>query len=185
MRKLSLIYLLFFFIFAVLNVTVSAENIHFSDYLYKFKTEKVLEKDKTFENGYYRDNENENFWTSKVDVFYYPDVQNPLKFAQEADKRIESNERDVLLKFVQNKKQSIAVISYLENGIGRDGNFFIYNIYKYEKHPKRGMMVMRYAQKYVFNTNEDISKIGQEIRKINNDYIERIIVTTIPEINKK
>ena len=39
---------------------------------------------------------------------------------------------------------------------------------------------MRYVKKYMFNSNEEISKIGQEIRQINNDYMERMIITDIP-----
>ncbi len=170
MRKILFYGCFLLVIIVLLGGNVLAESIHFGDYIYKPKSE----------NQYYKENESPENWTSKIDVFYYPEISNPLKYAADEDKRIEDNEKCVLLKFVQNKKQSIALISYLENGIERDGNFFAYNIYKYQKHPKKGIVVMRYVKKYMFNSNEEISKIGQEIRQINNDYMERMIITDIP-----
>lgn len=158
-------------VFIILGSNVLAESIHFGDYIYKPKVE----------NQYYKDNETPETWTSRIEVFYYPEISNPLKYASDEDKRIEDNEKCVLLKFIQNKKQNIALISYLENGIERDGNYFAYNIYKYQKHSKKGIVVMRYVKKYMFNSNDEISKIGQEIRKVNNDYMERMIITDIPE----
>lgn len=47
---------------------------------------------------------------------------------------------------MQNKKKDVAIISYLENVVQDDKTFFIYNIYKYEKHPKKGMMILRFAK---------------------------------------
>ena len=170
MRKILFYCCFLLLAFCLWGGSVLAENIHFGDYIYKPKSD----------NRYYKDNETPESWTSKIDVFYYPEISNPLKYAQDEDKRIEDNEKCVLLKFIQNKKQSVALISYLENAIERDGNFFAYNICKYQKHPKKGIVVMRYVKKYMFNSNEEISKIGQEIRQINNDYMERMIITDIP-----
>ena len=119
-----------------------------------------------------------------IGIYYYPEISNPLKFAADTDKRIESKENFLLLKFVQNKKQDIAVISYLENIAQNDKTYFIYNIYKYEKHPKKGMMVLRFAKKYVFNTKDEITKIGHEVKAINDEYMEKIIVSPIPPVVK-
>ena len=71
----------------------------------------------------------------------------------------------------------------MENVIQDDKTFFIYNnIYKYEKHPKKGMMILRFAKKYVFNSKEEITHIAQEVKAINNDYMEQIIISPIPQI---
>ena len=47
------------------------------------------------------------------------------------------------------------------------------------------MMVLRYAKRYNFLTDEDIKNIGLEIRKINNDYMEKIIASPIPPVSGK
>ena len=91
----------------------------------------------------------------------------------------------LLLKFIQNKKQDIAVISYLENIIQNDTTYFIYNICKYEKHPEKGTLVLKFAKKYVFNTKEEITKIARDIKAVNNDYMEQMIILQIPEIVEK
>jgi hypothetical protein len=151
---------------------VVAESINFGDFLY-------IKKENS--NQYFKANETDSNWTSKIETFYYPEVENPLKYAENQDKEIENNDKCVLLKFMQNKKQSVAIISYLENSIERDGKVFTHNICKYEKHPQKGMVIIRYAKKYYFNTEEEITSIGHEIRRINNDYMERMIITESPK----
>lgn len=182
MKKFWLFYLLLFFLFGILHQSVSAENIHFNNFIYTLNDSSFTGKDKVVENLYYKDNESVKFWTSLIGVFYYPQESNPLKFAQDKDNEIEANETCVLLKFVQNKKKDIAVISYLENGANNEQTFFIYNIYKYEKHPKKGMMVLRFAKKYVFNSKDEINKIAQDVKSINNDLMEQIIISPIPPV---
>ncbi len=182
MKKFWLFYFLMLFMFGILHQSVSAENIHFDNFVYSLQHSVFAHKDKIVENEYYKENESTEYWTSMVGIYYYPDVSNPLKFAQNKDNEIESRENSVLLKFVQNKKKEIAVISFLENGARKEQTFFIYNIYKYEKHPKKGMMVLRFAKKYVFNTNEEINQIAQEVKLINNDLMEQIIISPIPPI---
>lgn len=184
MRKFCLCYLFLFLVFLILSQAVKAENIHFNDDIYKLKASETLSGN-VIRNDYYKDNENPNFWTSMVEIKYYPDVTSPIKYSNDADKKIESDDKCVLLKFIQNKKNEIALISYLENGIQQDKTFFIYNIYKYEKHPKKGMMVLRFAKKYVFNTKEEIVKMANEVKTVNNDYMERLIISPIPPIVEK
>ena len=118
-------------------------------------------------------------------TFYYPEKNNPLKFAAEQDSEIEKKENLLLLKFIQNKKQDVAVISYLENIIQNNQTYFIYNICKYEKHPKKGTLVLKFAKKYVFNTKEEITKIAQDIKSVNDDYMEQMIILQIPQIVEK
>lgn len=182
MRKFLLFYLILFFMFGILHQSVNAENIHFNDSVYNLKYTDTAKEKTMVENEYFKANENKDYWTSMVGIYYYPEVSNPLKFAHDRDEEIESKENFVLLKFIQNKKQDVALISFLENGIQQNQTFFIYNIYKYEKHPKKGMMVLRYAKKYVFNTNDEITKIAQEVKAINNDLMEQLIISPIPPI---
>ena len=133
MRKIFPFYILLFSIFLILNQSVNAENIHFNDDVYDLKYSEITSKDKIVENEYYKVKENRGFWTSMVGIYYNPEISNPLKYAADVDKKIETSENLVLLKFMQNKKQDVAVISYLENVVQENGTFFIYNIYKYEK----------------------------------------------------
>lgn len=170
-------------VFLGLNLSVFAENIHFNDLIYKLKT---VDNDKTkIENEYYIDGENDESWTSKVEITYLPDISNPLKYASDIDKKVSADEKKLLLKFVQNKKLDIAVLSYLENEISEDCACFVYNVMKYEKHPDKGIMALRFAKKYTVNTNEDIQKVANEVKAINDDYMERIIISPIPPIVKE
>ena len=179
MKKL----LLFLFVILGLNLSALAENIHFNDLIYKLKT---VDKNGTkLENDYYIDGENDDFWTSKVEITYLPEVSNPLKYASEVDKKVSTDEKKLLLKFVQNKKLDIAVLSYLENEFNDDCACFIYQVLKFEKHPDKGIMVLRFAKKYKVNTNDDIQKVANEIKSINDDYMERIIISPIPPIVKE
>ncbi|MCM1338678.1 MAG: hypothetical protein NC191_03300 [Muribaculaceae bacterium] len=171
MKKFILFAICILFTSIILRNNVLAENIHFGEYLYKHRTQ----------NQYYKEGETPESWISKIEVYHYPEISNPLKYAQEKDREIESDEKCVLLKFIQSKKQNIAIISYLENGVELGGNYFAYNIYKYQKDTKKGIVALRYVKKYMFNSNDEIAKIGQEIRQINNDYMERMIITEIPE----
>ena len=43
-------------------------------------------------------------------------------------------------------------------------------------------MILRFAKKYVFNSKEEITHIAQEVKAINNDYMEQIIISPIPQI---
>ena len=179
MKKFLLSGLMFCFSF----LPVMAENIHFDEGIYKLKS--VDNDNSKIENEYYKDGENEDSWTSKVEIIYHPDVSNPLKYASDMDKKISTKENLLLLKFVQNKKLDIAVLTYFENELKDDCACFIYNVLKYEKHPDKGIMVLRFAKKYIVNSNEDIKRIANEVKLINDDYMERIIISPIPPIVKE
>lgn len=185
MRKLLPIYLLVSLIVFLIAQNVNAENIHFNDFIYTLKSTDISKHAEVIKNEYFKQNENKDFWTSSIDIFYYPEQNNPLKFAAKFDSEIEKQENLLLLKFIQNKKQDIAVISYLENIIQNDKTYFIYNICKYEKHPKKGTLVLKFAKKYVFNTKEEITKMAQDIKTVNDDYMEQMIILPIPQIVEK
>lgn len=40
------------------------------------------------------------------------------------------------------------------------------------------------CKKYVFNTKDEITKIGHEVKAINDEYMEKIIVSPIPPVVK-
>lgn len=185
MRKILPFYLLVFFVFFLLNQSVIAENLHFNDSVFELKYTDNPTRSKIIKNEYYKANENRDYWTNMIEISYFPDVDSPRKYAVEIDKKIESNENCILLKYLQNKKRDIALISYLENVVQNDKPFFIYNLYKYEKHPKKGMMVLRYAKKYIFNSNDEINNIGKDVKMINNDLMEQLIISPIPPIVSK
>ena len=120
-----------------------------------------------------------------VGIYYYPEVSNPLKFANEEDKKIEAKENDVLLKFIENKKQNKAALSYLENGNLNRRNFFEYIIYKFEKHPDKGMMVLRYAERYFFISDAEITQIGNKVKESNDEFMKTIVTSPIPPVVEK
>lgn len=180
MRKLFLTSLMFM----IFNPhPVFAENIYFCDSIYKL--DQINNQGKTsISNEYFKDNENTSSWSSKIIINYLPEVSNPLKYASDFDKKITKEENLLLLKFVQNKKRDIAVLSYLENEITDGYAYFIYNIWKFEKHPQKGIMTLKFAKRYKINSDNDIKNFANEIKKVNDDYMERIIISPIPPIVK-
>lgn len=182
MKKNCLLNILLLAALIVLSQSVSAENIHFNDDIYGLKSTDIKSENKNIENNYFKKHESAENWTSMIEITYFPEINNPIKYSNEIDKKVESDEKKVLLKLIQNKKRDIALISYLESYVKNDKPYLIYNIYKYEKHPQKGMMVLRYAKKYPVESNADITKIANEVKSINNDYMERLIISPIPPI---
>jgi hypothetical protein len=164
----------------VINLTAKAESIHFEEFLYKFKDAKTEEN--IFTNGYYKPKENSDYWTSRFIVSELKNEKSPIKFATEKDNSIEQNKNCILLKFIQNKKQNIAIISYLENFNHNKKIFFIYRITKFEKSPTHGISTISFEKKYILNTQNDAEKMAAQIKKTNDDYLERMIITEIPAI---
>ena len=185
MRKLIPIYFILILMILVIAQRVKAENVHFNNFVYTLKSGDISNRKNVVKNDYYRRDKNKDYWTSAIQISYYPEISNPLKYAAEVDKKIEGKENLLLLKFIQNKKQNIAIISYLENIVQNDKTYFIYNLCKYEKHPKKGILELKFSKKYVFNTKEEITQIGKEVKSINNDYMEQMIILHIPAIVEK
>ena len=181
-----------FFIYIILLIAylffvqaAKAEDIHFNNEIYSLKLSRISAEANGYENEYFPAAETPQNWTKMIGIYYYPDVSNPRKFAEYSEKNIEKKETVALFKFIQNKKQDKALYSYLENGSTQGKDYFEYNLYKYEKHPDKGMMVLRFAKKYFFKTNDEITKIGHEVKGINDDLMEQLIVTPIPPIVEK
>lgn len=185
MKTNFFIYILLLLAYLIFVQTAKAENIHFNNDIYNLKVSNSLELDKGYENEYFPANETKNNWNKMIGIYYYPEISNPLKFASQKDEEIEKRETVALLKYIENKKQDKALLSFLENGEANGKKYFEYNIYKYEKHPDKGTMVLRYAKKYFFKTNAEITKIGHEVKGINDDLLEQLIITPIPPIVEK
>lgn len=182
----KLLFLNFVFMFFV--QPVMAENITFDNIIYN--QEKRGRFDGTvIDSEYFPSGESNKSWTSKIEISYYPDVKNPIKYSNDEDDKIEKNDRCVLLKFIQNKKQDVAVISYLENVSDKGKNFFVYRVCKYEKYPDKGMIILCYSKRYAFITNNDIKNIAYEVKKTNDEYMDKLIHLNVFEIvnneNKK
>jgi hypothetical protein len=177
MKKFIAFYLFFALLFGGLNLAIKAESIHFDEFLYKFKDANIEENTTT--NGYYQPTENSDYWTSRFVVSEIKNEKSPIKFATEKDNAIEQNKNYLLLKFIQNKKQNIALISYLEDFNQNEKTFFIYHITKFEKSPT-GIATISFEKKYILNTQTDAEKMAKEIKTTNDDYLERLIITEIP-----
>ena len=175
--------LLCMYMFFVQNV--KAENVLFNNDTYILKSGKFSEINKGYENEYYPENDKKSNWRKMIGIYYYPEIKDPIKFAQNADKEIETKASVVLLKFIANKKQDKAILSVLDIGKQDGKNYFEHDIYKYEPHPKKGMMLLKYAKRYFFSTDDEITKIGHEIRDINDDLMEQLIISPIPPIVEK
>lgn len=182
MKINTVIYVVLLFAFLFFVQTAKAENIHFNNDVYELKNSYFSEENKGYLNEYFPKNDVIDNWGKMIGIYYYPEVKDPIKFANEADKEIEARETVVLLKFIVNKKQDKAVLSFLENGEINGRKYFEHNIYKYEPHPQKGIMVLKYAKRFFFDTNEEITKLGQEVRAINDDLMEQIIISPIPQI---
>lgn len=162
-----------------------AEEIHFNNTKYILKYSVYNPECKGYMNEYFPENETPANWTQMVGIYYYEDEKSPIKFAQQMDKNIESADNSVLIKFIENKKQDKAVISFLVNNTENGRNYFEYNIYKYEKHPDKGTMMLKFAQKYYCTTDSEITTVGNKVRDENDKYMEQLITSPIPPVIKK
>lgn len=167
------------------QITVMANQIHFDNEAYELKFSAIAPRTNGYGNEYFKPNENVTNWTKMVGVYYYPEENNPIKFAQNFDKTIEKTENSVLLKFIENKKTDKAVISFLVNNSENGKKYFEYDIYKFEKHPQKGMIMIKYAKKEFFKTNEEITKLAQKIKNDNDKYLEMLILSPTPNIIEK
>ncbi len=167
------------------HLSCQSEEIHFDNEVYKLKYSALAPNTKGYGNEYYRNSENVGNWTKMIGVYYYPEESNPLKFAENFDNTIENTENSVLLKLIENKKCDRAAISFLVNGCENNKKYFEYDIYRFEKNPNKGMMVVKYAMKYHFTNDADIKTIAENIKKNNDKYLEIIITSAIPKIIEK
>lgn len=186
MYKIALITLgILFAVLVAFSNTVKAEEIHFNNNVFILKYSTLSPANKGYENEYFLTNETRKDWTKMVGIYYYPEISNPIKYADSETKKIESKDINVLLKLIQNKKTDKAALSYLQNGFVEGKKYFEYNILRYEKHPAKGMIALRYAIRYFFNTDEEIKTIGKKVREQNDEYLEKIITSPMPQIVEK
>ena len=175
-----------FIIFALIIVFFAqksgAEEIYFDNTKYILKYSVLSPDAKGYFNEYYQSNESRNKWTKMLGIYYYPEENSPMKFAKEFDKIIENSDNAVLIKLMENKKQEKALLSFLVNNNENNKNYFEYNIYKYEKHPVKGSVMLKYAAKYYCGTDDEIIKAGNNIREKNDEYIQLIIASATPEV---
>jgi len=169
----------------LVSYKASAEEIRFENNPYILKYSILSPLSKGYMNEYYSKHENAGYWTKMIGIYHFPDESAPLKLAKSIDTQIESSENSTLIKLVENKKQNKAVITFLVNKSENNNNFFEYNVYKYEKHPDKGSILIKYAAKYFFNTNDEIAQIGTKIRDENDKYIEYLITSPTPAIIEK
>ena len=120
-----------------------------------------------------------------IGIYYYPDENNPIKFAENFVKTIENTDNSVLLKFIENKKSDKAAISFLVNGSENAKKYFEYDIYKFEKHPNKGMLLLKYSVKHFFTNEEQIKQIAKNVKENNDKYLEMIISSPIPPVVEK
>lgn len=167
------------------SLAAKAEEIHFDNQVFILKSGRFSPENKGYENEYFLKDETEANRTKMIGIYYFPEINKPLKYSDEQSKKIEADETAVLLKYIENKKADKAAVSYLQNGCANGKNYFEYNIFKYEKHPQKGMMALKYSVRYFFKTNNEITEIGKKVRKENDLYLEKIITSPIPPIVEK
>ena len=159
-----------------------AENIIFNNENYILKHSKFSEINKGYENEYFLEKSQKNNRTKFIEVYYYPEIKNPVKFAQNADKEIEMKSDVILLKLIANKKQNKAILSFIDT-VEQDGKtYFEHNIYKYEPYKQKGMIIVRYAGRVLVSDEKEAQKFAQEVKKINDDLIEQLIISPIPNL---
>ncbi len=162
-----------------------AEDIHFDNEVYTLKYSSLAPNTNGYGNEYFKKYENVSNWTKMIGIYYYPDENNPLKYAEDFDKKVENTENSVLLKLIENKKSDKAAISFLVNGCENAKKYFEYDIYKFEKHPDKGMVVLKYAVKHFFTNEDEIKQIAQKVKENNDKYLEMIITSSIPPVIEK
>ncbi len=178
------------FILTILTLLFSqavslCEEIHFDNEIYKLKFSAPAPATGGWGNEYYKNNEDISDWTKMIGIYHYPKEDNPVKYAQNFDNIVENTDNSMLLKLIENKKTDKAVISFLVNGCENEKKFFEYDVYKFEKHPTKGMLVSKYAVKHFFNSDEEISSLASDIKKNNDKYLEMLIVSPAPTVIEK
>lgn len=164
---------------------VMAEEIHFGNDTYALKYSALSPAMKGYINEYYKNNENSDNFSKSIGIYYYPEESNPLKLAEEFDKTVEASENSVLMKLIENKKQDKALLSFLVNNSINNNKFFEYNVYKYEKHPTKGVMVLKYSARYPFQSNDEITSIGNKVRDEEDGLLTMLATSPIPPIVEK
>ena len=164
------------------NLVCYAEEIHFDNEVYKLKYSSLAPQTNGYGNEYFRNSENVGNWSKMIGVYYYPNENNPIKYVENFDKIVEETENSVLLKLIENKKSNKAAISFIVNGCENAKKYFEYDIYKFEKNPNKGVMVVKYAVKHYFTNDKQIKMIAEDIKKNNDKYLETIITSAVPAI---
>lgn len=162
-----------------------SEEIHFDNETYKLKFSAIAPSTDGYGNEYFKVDENPSNWSKMIGVYYYPNETEPLKYTEEFDKIVESTDNSVLLKVIENKKSNKAVMSFLVNGCENSKKYFEYDVYKFEKHPSKGMIASKYAAKYFFANNDEIGNIANQVKENNDKYLEMLIISQTPNIIEK
>ena len=181
MKKLLLMFLALF----CAQINSLSEEIHFDNNIYKLKFSAIAPQTEGYGNEYFKNNEDVSNWSKMIGIYYYPNENKPIDYTQNFEKIIENTDNSMLLKSVQNKKSDKSVISFLVNGEENSQKFFEYDVYKFEKHPSKGMIVSKYAEKYNFSTDDEISSIAQNIKENNDKFLELLIISQTPSIIEK
>lgn len=162
-----------------------SEEIYFDNENYKLKFSAIAPSTNGYGNEYFKDEESPANWSKMIGIYYYPDEADPIKYTEDFDKIVENTDNSILLKVVENKKTDKAVMSFLVNGCEQSKKYFEYDVYKFEKHPNKGMVVSKYATKYFFSNNNEIENIAKQIKENNDKYLEMLIISQTPDIVEK
>ena len=178
------------FILTILAILFSqvnsySEEIHFDNETYKLKFSALAPQTQGYGNEYYKDSENLSNWTKMIGVYYYPMEDSPLSYTKNFSEIVENTENSVLLKVAENKKTNKAVISFLVNGEENSQKFFEYDAYKFEKRPTKGIVVSKYAARYNFKNDAEISRIAEQVKENNDKYLELLIISGTPSVVEK
>lgn len=178
------------FLFTILSIFFAqiaglTEELHFDNETYKLKFSALASKTQGYGNEYFKENETCSNWNKMIGIYTYPKENNPIQFANDFNKTIENTDNCVFLKLVENKEANKAVLSFLTNGEQNSKKYFEYDVYKFEKLKKGGMIVIKYASKHYFKDNKEIEKIAKSIKKDNDKYIGMLIVSGTPTIIEK
>ncbi len=152
------------------QIIALSEEIHFDNNVYTLKYSAIAPQTKGYGNEYFLKSENVSNWNKMIGVYYYPEENNPIKYAQDFDKTIENTENSMLLKYIENKKCDKAALSFLVNGCENAKKYFEYDIYKFEKNPNKGMTVLKYAVTHNFTNDDEINSIAEKIKENNDKY---------------
>ena len=88
MKTNFFIYFILLLAYLVFVQTAKAEDIHFNNDIYQLKVSQAIELDKGYENEYFPTNETKDNWTKMIGIYYYPEVNNPIKFANQKDEEM-------------------------------------------------------------------------------------------------
>lgn len=177
----------FFWVLGILFCLVStayAESVKFNDkdFELKFSTDATLSGG--YINEYIPKNQNLNTWVEMIAIHTFPNVPDPIKFAQNFGNMIKEQFKTKIY-LITNEKENSAVLSFILPSNNKDSQFIEYNLWKYKKHNDGGIIGLQYAKRIYIKKNTNLNLEVERLSKNHSIWVNKIIEMPYPKLQTK